>query len=370
MGSECTNCFNGCSEIVSDKCVKYTGNDISSLGISKRDSLNIVNTKITEYILKIISGTGIVPNINNDSLCSLVSSFLPSEGTINLVQIVDALIKSVCSLQTQITNAVDSINTIETDYTINCLTGVTVNSGTHAILQATITKLCELNTSYNSFIVSVNNSFVKINDIDDYIEAYLTSIGTTSLVSAKMIPYVAMEYYGPLDNFDVTGKGTGEWDKVYLCNGNNGTPDKRGRVAVGTTTGMGGGAFPAQTDPALSGNPNYALNSTQGVNQVVLSVNQIPSHNHTATASSSVNDAGHTHDWGFGSESDDSNSGSSFNEFTQKPGTNGDLPSSPIQNATTGITVNTNVIVNNNGGGLAHTNIQPSLACHYIIHLP
>lgn len=366
----CNNCFNGCTEVVSDKCVKYTGIDIPSLGISKNDPLLIVSGKITEQLLKLIDGTGVVPYINSNSLCNLVSSYLPSEGTVTIVNIIDAIFKSICSLQTQVTNVQNSVNVIEADYVITGLPGVSVDSKTHTILQATINKLNDLNVTYSAFVINVNNNFVKVADIDNYIETYLTSIGTTSLVKAKMIPYVAMEYYGPLTNFDVTGAGTGDWIDVYLCNGNNGTPDKRGRVAVGTTTGMGGGAFPAQTDPSLSGNPTYTLNSTEGSNQVTLNTTQIPSHNHTASATSLVIDNGHTHDWGFGAETDDSNSGGSFKEFTQKPGTNGDLPLSPIQNATTGISVNTNVVVNSNGGGLPHTNIQPSLACHYIIHLP
>lgn len=29
----CTNCFNGCTEITSDKCVRYTGTNIPELGI-------------------------------------------------------------------------------------------------------------------------------------------------------------------------------------------------------------------------------------------------------------------------------------------------------------------------------------------------
>ena len=30
----CTNCYNGCVEIVSDKCVRYTGDSIPSLEIA------------------------------------------------------------------------------------------------------------------------------------------------------------------------------------------------------------------------------------------------------------------------------------------------------------------------------------------------
>ena len=35
----CSNCFNGCTEIISDQCVRYTGFNIPALGISNGDTL-------------------------------------------------------------------------------------------------------------------------------------------------------------------------------------------------------------------------------------------------------------------------------------------------------------------------------------------
>ena len=37
--SDCQNCYNGCTEIVSDKCVKYTGPNLPCTGINKNDAL-------------------------------------------------------------------------------------------------------------------------------------------------------------------------------------------------------------------------------------------------------------------------------------------------------------------------------------------
>ncbi len=48
--SECNNCFNNCVEIVSDKCVKYTGEDIPLLGIEKGDTLAQVIERIAEFL--------------------------------------------------------------------------------------------------------------------------------------------------------------------------------------------------------------------------------------------------------------------------------------------------------------------------------
>ena len=62
----------------------------------------------------------------------------------------------------------------------------------------------------------------------------------------------------------VASGGTGSgW---YLCNGSNGTPDLRDRFVVGA--GSGG---------------SYSVGNTGGANSVTLSVNQMPSHDHTTT---------------------------------------------------------------------------------------
>ena len=93
-----------------------------------------------------------------------------------------------------------------------------------------------------------------------------------------MVPYVAYEYYGPLTNFDGSGIGipANGFFKVYLCNGLNGTPDKRGRVAVGAIQNVPGGPLDAAVNPSNAGNPNYALYTTAGANTVTLITSQIP----------------------------------------------------------------------------------------------
>ena len=44
--SNCTDCYNGCTEIVSDRCVKYTGIDVPVLGIQTGDTLSHVEESI------------------------------------------------------------------------------------------------------------------------------------------------------------------------------------------------------------------------------------------------------------------------------------------------------------------------------------
>jgi microcystin-dependent protein len=182
-----------------------------------------------------------------------------------------------------------------------------------------------------------------------------------------MIPYGVVEFYGSLTGkFDGTGAGIvgTDWEKIYLCNGNNGTPDKRGRVPVGATTGMGGGSFNPAVDPGVAGNPSYALLGTAGSNTVTLSATEIPAHSHLATAT--VTDPGHLHTIAYAHGEADQN----------EPGTSGDLmdmngiksSSTSTNTAFTGVSVA--VSVGSTGGGLAHANYQPGLGCYYIMYIP
>lgn len=48
--SECSGCFNGCLEIHSDQCIKYTGLPVPELGIETNDSLSRVLELITDFL--------------------------------------------------------------------------------------------------------------------------------------------------------------------------------------------------------------------------------------------------------------------------------------------------------------------------------
>jgi microcystin-dependent protein len=367
--SNCSNCYNGCTEIVSDRCVKYTGIDVPVLGIQTGDSLSFVEQALITFLTSTLDGTGIKIDLTPTVICNLVQQYLPTCGDLTIVDISKALIEVACDLQLQIDAIVTDIvtinnelNVIEADYTVRCLTvatpSITPSSGTHAILQATIDTLCAL-------ALDLSTNYVSIANIDTYIAAYIS--GSSSLVSAKMIPYVAVPYFNPdLSNFDGTGAGIGNWAKIYLCNGANpGVPDLRGRVLVGTTTGMNGGSLNTAVDPAL-GNPPYSLGTTTGVNQVTLGTTQIPSHTHAITNVVNVTDPGHTHAL------------SNIQNHTNNFGVNGFFDqalggaSSGLltTSSTTGITVSVNSSASNFGGNLPHQNNQPAIGCYYIIYIP
>lgn len=356
---ECNNCFNGCSEIISDDCVRYTGLDIPTLGIFTGDTLSSIELSLTNYLISTLNGTGIIPVLEDNIICELVQQYLPYNSNINIVDIVSALIKSVCSLQEQVITNTNVLTTLNADYVIQCLSGVAENYGTHEILQASINKICETVTNLEALSLIVSTNYVQLVDLNSYIESYLASIGATTLISSKMVPFTAVEYYGDLSQFDVTGAGTGDWAKIYLCNGNNGTPDKRGRVAVGTTNGMGGGTFDTAVDPAIPGNPTYSLLTPSGVNFVTLNSTQIPAHTHTGFTDTS---GAHTHV--ISEVYNENNTGSLVGSG------GGAIEATGTQITSSAGTHSHGLVINSTGGGLSHPNIQPSIACHYIIYIP
>ncbi len=110
-------------------------------------------------------------------------------------------------------------------------------------------------------------------------------------------------------------------------------PDLRGRVAIHPGNG-----------PGLS---PYNLGQKGGVETVTLTVNQIPSHNHTVTPRAAAGPGSTiTPDGAFPAETNEDN------YSTDAPGT--------VMGSTTS---------SNAGGNLSHTNIQPFLGIYHVIAL-
>jgi microcystin-dependent protein len=370
--SNCSNCYNGCTEIVSDKCVRYTGVDVPILGIQSGDSLSFVEQALITFLTSTLDGSGIIITLPENSYCEAVTKNLPTCGEITATILFEALVKTACDLQEQIDAIVADIATIEAPYTVGCLTGVTSTSGTHDILQAVITKLCQLGVDLTALALDVDTNYVKLADLDSLIQAYLNSIApATDQQYKKMVPYTVVEYYGTLGNFNADGSGKASlgWDKIYLCVGQSVgsfiVPDKRGRVPVGAINGLpGGGPLSPAVDPNVSlTNPNYSLYATAGSNTVTLTIPQIPSHTHTATVVTELTPNPHHHALN-DSGANASGGGGDGAQRTFKTGGGGW--------ATGDVTLDLTVAVTNSneGGGTAHNNIQPVLACYYIIYVP
>lgn len=352
----CTDCFNGCGdELTSDECVKYTGPDIEALDICTGDSLKVVEGKITDFLLSIQTSEGIT--IADLTGCNSITSLFDVDSS--LKSIIQALVTSFCSIKTSVTSIQSTINTTSPSFNIGCLTSLNSSSTRDQIIQAIITKLCSLDSS----VTSVLTDYVKASDLNTLIATYITSVaGDNNNVTnyyTSSIPYVALEYYGSLSNFDSTGKGIASlgWDKMYICNGQNGTPDKRGRTAVGAIVGVPGGSLDAAVDPSLPANvgKNYALNDKFGASSILLTTNQLPAHNHPIT------DPGHKHKF-----LPDAGEGQ-----VHRSGDTGHALRTENYGASASTTTDkTGITIGNTGASQAHDNVQPSIAAHYIMFIP
>jgi len=387
----CESCYNGCVETVSDQCVRYTGLSSEELGITSGDNLQMVIEDIIDKLVPLLTGEGDQITLISAIRCAVINGYLPVPTTPNQwtsEQVFQALVKVVCNLQGQITAIAADIATLNADYTIGCLTGVTASSDTHAIVQAIINKLCTTVADLAALELDVDTNYVKLADLDALIAAYIasTSGGGSTQQYLKMVPYVAYEYYGPITNFDGSGIGipANGFFKVYLCNGLNGTPDKRGRVTVGAIQNVPGGPLDAAVNPANAGNPNYALYNTSGANTVTLITSQIPVHTHNATVVASGSIGDHTHIIMGGSGpgapggaptalqvlANFNNDGGNLG-YATKPA-NTQVHNSGITSASGAGPVSLSVAVSNSnaGSGGAHQNIQPVIASYYIMYIP
>jgi len=381
----CSNCFNGCPEIVSDQCVKYTGLSIPALGITNGDTLSKVEEQLTTYLTSVLDGTGIYPTFDAGIVCTLISDLFAEYPNPNLVDVLSILIRATCDLQAQITDVVADVATIEADYTVGCLAGVVPSSGTHDILQAVITNLCALNTSVGALALNLSTNYSSNGaELDAYIANYLTAhTNSSTKMYNKMVPYVAYPFFG-----DITGKfgayGVGiagtDWEKIYLCNGYNSlTPDMRGRMPVGDTNMMG--AFPADAAVLPGGyNPVYTatfLNwDKRGANSVYLNASQMPEHTHALTVI--LNNPTHTHYTVLNNGAYSALSSTNTIKKAHVYGYNADYDlAGTIGTPNIGITspesANVSVasaVAANAGSGLAHANNQPAIACFYIMYIP
>lgn len=366
----CSDCYNGCGSISPDKCIKYTGIDVPLLDIKKGDSLSWITQALVTFLTSTINGSGIKINLEEDDYCELVSQYLQECQDVTALDLFKALTKAACNLQSQIDSINETIGGLESDYDVDCLEDVEDSSNTHLVLQAVINKLCEVDATLTQLAVDLEADYVKIADINDYIAAYLAAQPITTRYYTRMIPYTAVEYYGSLSFFDVTGAGIAgtAWEQIYLCNGQNNTPDKRGRIPVGAIAGVPGGALDPAVDPSSDPvfNPNYSVGQLyNGSNKVVLTIPQLPIHTH------GVNETPHFHTLATAEFASGSSLSSGVYMTRGLTGTSlqGSLTSTLPTVGKTGST-STGITVQNQGNNQPHDNKQPSVACYYIMYLP
>lgn len=246
MGSGCNNCksfdTNSCTDIISSNCVRWEGEAYEDFDICVNDTLTEVVTFILDKLKDILEGKGILlPDISFED-CIYLKDFLGIEEK-NLINVLIAYKKAICDLNDRINTlnlTIEEFTDLNT-YVLGCLDLVVGPCDPvikfHTLIQAIITKLCDLQDQYDS----ISNSILSV--IEDATGNFLqqsivscggngitySGLGATTKVTIEALvpPYAPIVYIGSLVYFDITGKGLDNTPMCgwYLCNGQNNTPN-------------------------------------------------------------------------------------------------------------------------------------------------
>lgn len=246
MASGCKNCnsidSNSCTDIISSTCVLWMGDAYEDLEICKGDNLTEVLDIALDKIDDIIKGLGITLDYVNFGDCAYLDGLLAMR-TKTLEHIVDVFKTAIC----QIKAAADASATASeaytdtTDYTLGCLAPLADPCdgpvGFHTLIQAIITKLCDLNTQFESITDTILDITEEI--VGNYIIAggvksagangiTYTGTGPTgkAVITALVPPNSPILYIGSTSFFTSgIGNVNTPYQGWYLCNGSNGTPN-------------------------------------------------------------------------------------------------------------------------------------------------
>lgn len=171
----CTNCYNGCVEIIADKCVKYTGSDNAELLISSGDSLYVIEQILIEKVASFLDGTGITITIPAEDYCPVVTTYLPEGVVPNAEQLFRALVKGLCYVHGLAFATAENVTAINAEYTMGCVTG-SGTSGVHTVVQAVIDSLCLTKTDLDALALDLETNYVKLADFNTLAASYQASL--------------------------------------------------------------------------------------------------------------------------------------------------------------------------------------------------
>lgn len=354
----CINCLQNCGGTVSsDQCIEYTGDNIPLLDICTGDQLSKVEAQVINALLTALDGTGInLADVTLANCLYLQQQFIGKDPT--LVNFLQLLIDSQCSLKTLIDQINTTIGGGSSVFNTACLTNLPNNPTRDQILQALLNDYC----TTKSIVAGFPNTYVAQSDLEILVTQILQNagvIGGGTIQYAQYIPIgVAFPYFGSIGNFDNRGVGLASagFTGLHLCNGFDSTPDLRGRAVIGAVKNVPGGTLDSAVDPSLPTNPNtnFALADRWGEYYHSLTTSEIPSHIHT------IVDPGHIH------------TTTVFLDLQKSGGSNPDVGTTDSHTGTGTLTSNnskTNITISSTGGSSFHNNIQPSIAAYWIIRL-
>jgi microcystin-dependent protein len=174
--------------------------------------------------------------------------------------------------------------------------------------------------------------------------------------------------------FDATGLGV--TNNIFtgwaICNGQNTTPDMRGRMIIGTVNNIQGTSpLGVDVDPLTPGVTNFSFGDIGGKQKVALAISEMPSHDHGGATG---NDGGHTHNL--------TDPGHTHNMLGQngigglarvRTGNGNTSPSVTTDSATTGISIDSVAdhahSINGQGGGDKHENLPTYISLVWIMRI-
>jgi len=374
MGSGCLQNKNisTCLDPISSDCVKYQGIPDELLGICTGDTITEVEEAIIKR-LKTLSFDGKDITLNSLILdvCNDIKQLVGNQPK-TVLNVIQALVQYACILKSR----VDSIQTTITGnlgsgtIDFKCIPAPSQFSFTN-VIQNIITAHCNLKTAVDQIISNSGSTTIIDGRIFNSLNSLISTPGGNGLkktvnttnqqvsysITGVVPPYTALEYYGPLSYFDSTGKGLPNtpYEGWYLCNGLNGTPDKRGLVSVGAIQGVPGGALSPNVNPANDASMNYSVGQIGGNTKVTLSRANLPDYQMAGNVAGSFNIGV----WVKAGRCQESSS------KIRVYGPNADCMDPQAETLSGSLSGTTTV--NLGGGGQAIDVRQPFIACNYIM---
>lgn len=244
----CKNCRdfndNSCTDITTTNCVMSMADAVTELDICLNDSLTYVLNIVLSKIKDFLKGKGII--FDNTDLtfadCEYLEDLLGIQEK-NLINVLNIYKQAICELkENQDVQAANILSFTDVSlYTLGCLPALDPCGELYdfkTLIQAIITKLCALNTQFESIATTILDAIEE--GAGNFLAGgAITSCGgngysvsgtgasTVVKFEALVPPYCPIIFTGSTANFDANGVGLPNTPYCgwYLCNGNNGTPN-------------------------------------------------------------------------------------------------------------------------------------------------